>query len=198
MLYIDRCILLWLKDLVSHARILENNKQWDGEKCIILTCSFTPGSCSLTAYKLTPTGYEWGRANKNNGGENPHGYLPTYYEKVQMLLSDRFLGFYMVRAVSFNAEYNVIYMCKERWFCFIHVLKVCYFLRFPPMLQVPDNGPWNYNFMGVKHTVSMKYGIKLGTPREYYHEDHRPTHFLEFVHLEEGDTAEGDREDTFS
>ncbi|KAK1263499.1 hypothetical protein QJS04_geneDACA009497 [Acorus gramineus] len=145
------------QDLTSHARILENNKQWDGEKCIILTCSFTPGSCSLTAYKLTPTGYEWGRVNKDTGS-NPHGYLPTHYEKVQMLLSDRFLGFYMV----------------------------------------PDNGPWNYNFMGVKHTVSMKYGVRLGTPRDYYHEDHRPTHYLEFTNLEEGETAEGDHEDKFS
>jgi hypothetical protein len=87
-----------MQDLTSHARILENNKQWDGEKCIILTCSFTPGSCSLTAYKLTPSGYEWGRANKDTGS-NPHGYLPTHYEKVQMLLSDRFLGFYMVRII---------------------------------------------------------------------------------------------------
>lgn len=146
----------FLQDVTSHARILENNKQWDGEKCIILTCSFTPGSCSLTAYKLTPTGYEWGRSNKDTGS-NPHGYLPTHYEKVQMLLSDRFLGFYMV----------------------------------------PDNGPWNYNFMGVKHTASMKYGTKLGAPRDYYHEDHRPTHFLEFSNLE-GESAEVEREDTFS
>ncbi|XP_045806963.1 pre-mRNA-processing-splicing factor 8A isoform X1 [Trifolium pratense] len=146
------------QDLTSHAKVLENNKQWDGEKCIILTCSFTPGSCSLTAYKLTPSGYEWGRINKDTGS-NPHGYLPTHYEKVQMLLSDRFLGFYMM----------------------------------------PDNGPWNYNFMGVKHAPGMKYGVKLGTPREYYHEDHRPTHFLEFSNMEEGERiAEGDREDTFS
>ncbi|KAK4488858.1 hypothetical protein RD792_004648 [Penstemon davidsonii] len=145
------------QDLVAHARTLSNNAQWDGEKCIILTCSFTPGSCSLTAYKLTPSGYEWGKSN-SDAASNPHGYLPTYYEKVQMLLSDRFLGFYMV----------------------------------------PDNGPWNYNFMGVKHTVSMSYGLKLGTPREYYHEDHRPTHFLEFSNLEEGESAEGDREDTFT
>uniref|UniRef100_A0ACD5XCT8 Uncharacterized protein n=1 Tax=Avena sativa TaxID=4498 RepID=A0ACD5XCT8_AVESA len=145
------------QDLTSHAKILENNKQWDGEKCIILTCSFTPGSCSLTAYKLTPSGYEWGRSNKDNGS-NPHGYLPTHYEKVQMLLSDRFLGFYMV----------------------------------------PDNAPWNYNFMGVKHDPLMKYSMKLGTPRDFYHEDHRPTHFLEFSNIDEGEVAEGDREDTFS
>ncbi|AQK80578.1 Pre-mRNA-processing-splicing factor 8A [Zea mays] len=145
------------QDLTSHAKILENNKQWDGEKCIILTCSFTPGSCSLTAYKLTPSGYEWGRSNKDNGS-NPHGYLPTHYEKVQMLLSDRFLGFYMV----------------------------------------PDNAPWNFNFMGVKHDPQMKYNMKLGMPRDFYHEDHRPTHFLEFSNIEEGEAAEGDREDTFT
>ena len=59
--------------------------------------SFTPGSCSLTAYKLTPSGYEWGRNNRDTGN-NPHGYLPSHYEKVQMLLSDRFLGFFMVPA----------------------------------------------------------------------------------------------------
>lgn len=32
--------------------------------------------------------------------------------------------------------------------------------------QVPDNGPWNYNFIGVRHSVGMKYGIKLSIPRE--------------------------------
>ncbi|CAA0343828.1 unnamed protein product [Arabidopsis thaliana] len=145
------------QDVTSHSRILENNKQWDGEKCIILTCSFTPGSCSLTSYKLTQTGYEWGRLNKDNGS-NPHGYLPTHYEKVQMLLSDRFLGFYMV----------------------------------------PESGPWNYSFTGVKHTLSMKYSVKLGSPKEFYHEEHRPTHFLEFSNMEEADITEGDREDTFT
>jgi len=59
-------------------------------------------------------------------------------------------------------------------------------------LQVPDNGLCNYNFTGVKHTVSMKYGVKLGMPRDYYHEDHRTTHYLEFSNVEEGETAEGD------
>ena len=71
-----------------HAKMLEANKSWDGERCIVLTASFTPGSCSLTAYKLTPGGYEWGRTNKD-AAANPAGYLPTHYEKVQMLLSDR-------------------------------------------------------------------------------------------------------------
>lgn len=39
--------------------------------------------------------YEWGRANRDNAA-NPVGYLPSHYEKVQLLLSDRFMGFYMV------------------------------------------------------------------------------------------------------
>ncbi|XP_023634422.1 pre-mRNA-processing-splicing factor 8A isoform X2 [Capsella rubella] len=146
------------QDVMSHARFLENNKQWDREKCIILTCSFTPGSCSLTSYKLTQTGYEWGRLNKDSGN-NPQDYLPTHYDKVQMLLSDRFLGFYMV----------------------------------------PDNGPWNYNFMGVKHTVSMKYSLNLGNPKEFYDIEHRPTHYLEFSNMEEDDDfSEKDREDCFA
>ena len=36
--------------------MLEAHKSWDGERCIVVTVSFTPGSASLTAYKLTPGG----------------------------------------------------------------------------------------------------------------------------------------------
>merc|ERR1712193_411661 len=127
-----------------------------------ITCSFTPGSCSLTAYKLTPSGFEWGK-NNTDKGNNPKGYLPSHYEKVQMLLSDRFLGFFMV----------------------------------------PAQGSWNYNFMGVR------YDLKLDTPKEFYHEMHRPNHFLNFVgmednglanvasHLQGGGPSIGDAEDNF-
>ena len=140
------------QDICAHAKTLESNKAWDGEKCIVLTCSFTPGSCSLTAYKLTPTGYEWGRSNKDTNSANPQGYSPGHYEKVQMLLSDRFLGYYMV----------------------------------------PDGGSWNYNFQGVKHSAGMKYALKLANPKEFYHEAHRPTHFLEFSGMEAGGGEGGD------
>ncbi|KAF2554720.1 hypothetical protein F2Q68_00016659 [Brassica cretica] len=74
-----------------------------------------------------------------------------------MLLSDRFLGFYMV----------------------------------------PENGSWNYNFMGTKHAVDMKYSVRLGYPKEYFDVEHRPTHFLEFSSMEDVEMAEGDREDIF-
>lgn len=72
--------------------------------------SFTPGSCTLTAYKLTPSGYEWGRQNTDKGN-NPKGYLPSHYERVQMLLSDRFLGFFMVPAQA-SWNYNFMGECR--------------------------------------------------------------------------------------
>ncbi len=56
--------------MTAHAKMLESHKSWDGERCILITCSFTPGSVSLTAYKLTPGGYEWGRNNKDTSA-NP-------------------------------------------------------------------------------------------------------------------------------
>lgn len=76
------------QDVIQHAKMLEGFKSWDGERCIVVTCSFTPGSCTLTAYKLTPGGYEWGRQQKDNSA-NPRDFAPTHYEKVQVLLSDR-------------------------------------------------------------------------------------------------------------
>ena len=75
--------------IFQHAKIMADNPEWDGEKTVIITCSFTPGSCSLTAYKLTPGGYEWGRQNTDKGS-NPKGYLPSHYEKVRDI-NKRFL-----------------------------------------------------------------------------------------------------------
>jgi len=144
-------------DVTTHARIMSENKSWDGERTVVITTSFTPGSVSLAAYKLTPSGYEWGRQNRDTGA-NPHGYLPTHYEKVQMLLSDHFLGFFMV----------------------------------------PDDDVWNYNFMGVRHSSTMRYELKLANPRDFYHQIHRPAHFLNFSSLEDAAAEGTDREDHFA
>ena len=69
---------------------------------IILTVSFTQGSCSLTAYRVTPEGLEWGQKHRHattgasGGTPNLQGYSSSCYEKVQMLLSDRFQGSFLV------------------------------------------------------------------------------------------------------
>ncbi|KAJ8312022.1 LOW QUALITY PROTEIN: hypothetical protein KUTeg_009395 [Tegillarca granosa] len=144
------------QDITTHAKVMSENASWDGEKTVIITCSFTPGSCSLTAYKLTPTGCEWGRQNTDTGN-NPKGYLPSHYERVQMLLSDRFLGFFMT----------------------------------------PGTGSWNYNFMGVRHDPNMKYDLQLANPKEFYHEVHRPSHFLNFSSMEDVELVNTDREDLY-
>ncbi|CAK7306293.1 Pre-mRNA-processing-splicing factor 8 [Vulpes lagopus] len=136
---------------------MADDPSWDGEKTIIITCSFTPGSCTLTAYKLTPSGYEWGRRNTDKGN-NPKGYLPSHYERVQMLLSVRFLGFFMV----------------------------------------PAQSSWNYNFMGVRQDPNMKYELQLANSKEFYHEVHRPSHFLNFALLQEGEVYSADREDLYA
>jgi len=143
-------------DVVTHAKLMDDNKSWDLQSAVSITCSYVPGSCTLTAYQLTPGGYDWGKSNKESAN-NPVGFSPSHYKKVQMLLSDRFLGFYMV----------------------------------------PDTGSWNYNFMGVKHSATMKYGLKLGNPHDFYHESHRPGHFLKFSTIDDASAEQSDREDHF-
>ncbi len=141
-------------DVITHSKLLNNNNKLLGNKSIILTCAFTPGSCSLSANKITTKGYNWGKDNIDNinGNVNDAGYGNDCYESVQILLSDRFQGFFMV----------------------------------------PDDDVWNYNFMGVKHSASMDYHIKLGNPNEFYHETHRPSHFLTFTGMEDVNNNNGD------
>ena len=106
-------------------------------------------------------GLEWGRNNKDFS-PNPPGYSPACYEKVQMLLSEKFMGFFMV----------------------------------------PDNEIWNYNFIGIQHASTMKYSLVLANPKEFYHEIHRPSHFLSFAKSNEevkiADSDAVEREDNYS
>lgn len=106
----------------------ESFVQISGTKRLYLFFSFTPGSCTLTAYKLTPSGYEWGRQNTDKGN-NPKGYLPSHYERVQMLLSDRFLGFFMVPGQS-SWNYNFMGKYRGTLFYLIQFLNVTTTKRF--------------------------------------------------------------------
>ena len=125
------------QDIVTHAKIMAEHKSWLPDTTITITCSFTPGSCSLTGYRLSASGLEWGRVQKDALHQSA-GYSPAHYVKVPILLSDRMVGSWMV----------------------------------------PDTCEWNLNFAGAKHSVNMKYGVKLDNPKEFYHESHRPGHFL--------------------
>lgn len=77
---------LTLPDAAMHAKFINNNSNWQIDKTMILNVGFTPGSISLTAYKINLPGYEWLRANKDTN-PNPASFTNAYYEKTQLLLS---------------------------------------------------------------------------------------------------------------
>jgi len=53
--------------------------------------------------------------------------------------------------------------------------------RFMGFFMVPDNHIWNYNFVGLGLSASMKYSLILANPKEFYNENHRAAHFIKFV-----------------
>jgi pre-mRNA-processing factor 8 len=89
-------------DCVTHTQLVQERSTWDGNRCITMTVSFTPGSVTISAYKLTEQGFEWGKNNKvkdptaGGGMMDSKGYTASMYERVQVVLSDRFLGLFLV------------------------------------------------------------------------------------------------------
>ena len=83
-------------DVTDHARLINAHPTWDERKTLTVTVSFTPGSVSLSAWALTPQGYKWGAENKDVGSDQPQGFTTAMGEKRQLLLSDKFRGFFLV------------------------------------------------------------------------------------------------------
>jgi len=83
-------------DVVTHANIMVDHLRGEQDRTIVITLSFTPGSCSLAAYRITSSGYDWAKKQPSAQDINPQGYLPSHYQRVKMILSDRFSGFFMV------------------------------------------------------------------------------------------------------
>ena len=51
---------------------------------------------------------------------------------------------------------------------------------------------------GVRHDPNMKYELQLSNPKEFYHEIHRPSHFLNFSSMDEAELPGTDQEDLYS
>jgi len=49
-------------DACMLSKLISSNKGWDIQSSIVLTVAFTTGSCSLTSYRLTPEGFNWGKS----------------------------------------------------------------------------------------------------------------------------------------
>lgn len=146
---------------------------------IMLTVAFTPGSLSLSAYALTPKGFEWGRTADAN---SPAGYNPaSMVDRAQLLLSDRILG----------STYGS--------FFFPSANSIELMLMIPPFL-VPTGDIWNYSVgLGAQFTTAMPYSMTLaGAPLPYWDPAHRPSHFSQFVASEMELIPEADGEDMFA
>ncbi|WPH01472.1 Pre-mRNA-processing-splicing factor 8 [Acrodontium crateriforme] len=85
------------QDVTQHARLMAAHSTWD-RKTVTMTVNFTPGSVSLSAWSLTPAGYQWGAENKDMSSEQPEGFAPSanFGEKSQLLLSDKIRGYFLV------------------------------------------------------------------------------------------------------
>ncbi|KAM5371406.1 hypothetical protein ACJZ2D_008005 [Fusarium nematophilum] len=59
--------------------------------------------------------------------------------------------------------------------------------RFRGFFLVPDDGKWNYSFMGSAFAGMEKKAVhvKLDTPQPFYSDQHRPVHFHSFAELED-------------
>lgn len=63
----------------------------------------------------------------------------------------------------------------------------------------PTTDIWNYTFMGTRFNQNMEYDFKIDIPIEFYHELHRPNHFISFNELEfDGKSLEAEQEDVFA
>ncbi|KXL45341.1 hypothetical protein M433DRAFT_154543 [Acidomyces richmondensis BFW] len=83
------------QDVTQHARLMAAHDSWD-RKTVTMTINFTPGSVSLSAWSLTPQGYQWGADNKDLSSDQPAGFSTSMGEKSQLLLSDKIRGYFLV------------------------------------------------------------------------------------------------------
>ncbi|KAF3913856.1 hypothetical protein ABW21_db0202989 [Orbilia brochopaga] len=94
-------------DVTQHSKLMAAHKEWDS-KTITIDVTLVSGAVSLTAWGLTPGGYEWGAQNKDqSGSEMPQGFRTDMGEKCQLLLSDKILGYFLVPE---NAVWNYSFL----------------------------------------------------------------------------------------
>ncbi|KAI1331062.1 pre-mRNA processing splicing factor 8 [Xylariaceae sp. FL0255] len=69
--------------------------------------------------------------------------------------------------------------------------------RYKGYFLVPENGKWNYSFLGSSFAGLEKkpVHVKLDTPMPFYSDQHRPLHFQNFAELEDIGV---DRDDSFA
>lgn len=81
------------------SKFINERNNWDIETSIVITCGFVQGNCTLNGYKLSPVGYDWAQENAElniNVNTNEERFNETCYEKVQLILSEKFMGYFLI------------------------------------------------------------------------------------------------------
>lgn len=65
--------------------------------------------------------------------------------------------------------------------------------------MVPSTDIWNYSFMSMRYSKELDYDLKIDIPLEFYHELHRPGHFIAFRDVDDdSNNLEAEQEDVFA
>lgn len=95
------------QDVVTHSNIAIEQSHKEQDRTICITLSFTPGSCTLAAYRITSGGYDWAKRQASANELNPQDYMSSYFSSVKLILSDSFSGFFLVpRHGSWNYNFR--------------------------------------------------------------------------------------------
>lgn len=148
-------LILSAAGAIQHVKQLkENNDLWSKDRAIVQTIGFTPGSCSLSAYRITDKGQEWATKILSNTQQSIDEILLNIDTSPQI------------------ANYSPIVHTKQ--------VEIRLSKKFLGFTQIPTTDIWNYMYQPQKFKNTMKYGQKQGIPKEFYHEDHRPNTFSKF------------------
>lgn len=61
----------------------------------------------ILLFRITPAGFEWGKTQVNQTAQNYSGYNDSFYQRAQLLLSDFFLGSFLVPSTgSWNLNFT--------------------------------------------------------------------------------------------
>jgi len=85
-------------DLLWTAKMAESNPDIDPDNLAVITVGFPAGVCSLSAFKLSKEGQDWGR---ENAAKDPldesltQTFSQKFYQRRQIWLSNNFNGFFL-------------------------------------------------------------------------------------------------------
>ncbi|CAK5074759.1 unnamed protein product [Meloidogyne enterolobii] len=75
-------------NFVHQSQQGQQHTKASNEQRVFVSCNFTPDSVSLSAFRLTSIGYEWGRIANAGKSSKLKMYSPSHYEKVLLLVPD--------------------------------------------------------------------------------------------------------------